>query len=71
VTLLRRFGLRSALASICRICCLVNRELLPDLFRRVVGVYADAEAHAQHAFFARGRDLVDAWWFRAGCRGPD
>ncbi len=32
-----------------------HRELLADLFQRVVGVHADAEAHAQHAFFARGQ----------------
>ena len=32
-----------------------DRELLADLFQRVVGVHADAEAHAQHAFFARGQ----------------
>ena len=31
-----------------------HRKLLADLFQRVVGVHADAEAHAQHAFFARG-----------------
>jgi hypothetical protein len=31
-----------------------NTELLADFFQRVVGVHADAEAHAQHAFFARG-----------------
>src|SRR5687767_12547398 len=30
-----------------------HRELLADLFQRVVGVHADAEAHAQHALFAR------------------
>jgi predicted esterase len=30
-----------------------HRELLADLLQRVVGVHADAEAHAQHAFFAR------------------
>ena len=30
-----------------------HRELLADLFERVVCVHADAEAHAQHAFFAR------------------
>ena len=30
-----------------------NRELLPDLFQRVVRVHADAEAHAQHTLFAR------------------
>src|SRR5208282_2538282 len=28
-------------------------ELLADFLQRVVGVHADAEAHAQHAFFAR------------------
>ena len=31
-----------------------HRELLADFFQRVVGVHADAEAHAQHAFLARG-----------------
>src|SRR6476659_714482 len=30
-----------------------HRELLADFFERVVGVHADAEAHAQHALFAR------------------
>src|SRR5215204_179570 len=30
-----------------------HRELLADLFQRVVGVHADAEAHAQHALLAR------------------
>src|SRR5437588_11476331 len=30
-----------------------DRELLADLFERVVGVHADAEAHAQHALLAR------------------
>src|SRR5947207_14753465 len=30
-----------------------HRELLADLFQRVVGVHADAEAHAQHALFTR------------------
>ena len=30
-----------------------DRELLADFFQRVVGVHADAEAHAEHAFFAR------------------
>src|SRR5215475_4897248 len=30
-----------------------HRELLTDLFQRVVGVHADTEAHAQHAFLAR------------------
>jgi hypothetical protein len=29
-----------------------DRELLADLFERVIGVHADAEAHAQDAFFA-------------------
>ena len=29
-----------------------HRELLADFFQRVVGVHADAEAHAQHALFA-------------------
>src|SRR5450755_2521311 len=32
-----------------------HTELLPHLFQRVVGVHADAEAHAQDAFFARGQ----------------
>ena len=27
-----------------------HRELLADFFQRVVGVHADAEAHAEHAF---------------------
>jgi hypothetical protein len=31
-----------------------HAELLADFFERVVGVHADAKAHAQHAFFARG-----------------
>src|SRR3972149_226400 len=30
-----------------------HRELLADLLPRVVGVHADAEAHAQHALLAR------------------
>src|SRR5262249_44205562 len=30
-----------------------HRELLADLFQRVVGIHADAEAHAQHALLAR------------------
>src|SRR5665811_1508997 len=30
-----------------------DRELLANLFQRVVGVHTDAEAHAQHALFAR------------------
>ena len=29
-----------------------HRELLADLFQRVIGVHADAEAHAQHALLA-------------------
>jgi len=29
-----------------------HRELLADLFQRVVRIHADAEAHAQHALFA-------------------
>ena len=29
-------------------------ELLADLFQRVIGVHADAEAHAQHTFLTRG-----------------
>src|SRR5713101_9191619 len=31
-----------------------DRELLADLFERMVGVHADAEAHAQHPLLARG-----------------
>src|ERR1700759_1308615 len=31
-----------------------HRELLADFLQRVVGVHADAEAHAQHALLARG-----------------
>src|SRR3546814_1621892 len=31
-----------------------HRELLADFLEGVVGVHADAEAHAQHAFLARG-----------------
>src|SRR5262245_17569440 len=30
-----------------------HRELLADFLQRVVGVHADAEAHAQHALLAR------------------
>src|SRR5258708_6373710 len=33
-----------------------NRELLADFLQRVVGVHADAEAHAQHAFLTRMSD---------------
>src|SRR6267142_7099003 len=31
-----------------------HAELLADFFQRVIRVHADAEAHAEHAFFARG-----------------
>jgi hypothetical protein len=31
-----------------------DAELLADFLQRVIGVHADAEAHAQHALFARG-----------------
>jgi hypothetical protein len=31
-----------------------NRELLPDLFKRMIGVHPDPEAHAQNALFTRG-----------------
>src|SRR5881628_2970735 len=37
-----------------------DRELLADLFEGVVGVHADAEAHAQHALLARGEGGEDA-----------
>src|SRR6185437_10763897 len=37
-----------------------DRELLADLFQRVVGVHADAEAHAQHALLAGGERSQDA-----------
>jgi len=30
-----------------------HRELLADFLQRVVGIHADAETHAQHAFLAR------------------
>src|SRR5882672_7507778 len=30
-----------------------HRKLLADFFQRVVGIHADAEAHAQHALLAR------------------
>ena len=33
-----------------------HAELLADLFQRVVGVHADAKAHPQNTFFARGED---------------
>src|SRR3977135_4350981 len=32
-----------------------HRELLADFFQGVVGVHADAEAHAEHAFLARSQ----------------
>ncbi len=41
-----RFDLADAFAG--------DRELLADFFQRVVGVHADAKAHAQHAFLTRG-----------------
>src|SRR5215218_6509774 len=37
-----------------------HRELLPDLFERVVGVRADAEPHAQHSLLARSQRGQDA-----------
>src|SRR5688572_28275629 len=36
-----------------------DRELLADLFQRVVGVHADAEAHPQHALLARRQRRED------------
>ena len=36
------------------------RELLADFFQGVIGVHADAEAHAEHAFFARRQRGQDA-----------
>jgi hypothetical protein len=41
------FNLPNPLAS--------NRELLADLFERVIGVHADPEAHPEHALLARGQ----------------
>jgi hypothetical protein len=41
-----RFNLSDTLAG--------HAELLPDFLQRVIGVHADAEAHAQHALFAGG-----------------
>ena len=32
-----------------------NTELLANFFERVIGIHADSEAHAQHAFFPRGQ----------------
>ena len=43
-----RFDLADALSR--------HRELLADFFQRVVGVHADAEAHAEH-----GMRMVRAW----------
>src|SRR5258708_15124393 len=37
-----------------------DRELLADLLERVVGVHANAEAHAQHALLARRQRCEDA-----------
>ena len=37
-----------------------DAELLADFLQRVVGVHADAEAHAQHALLARGQAGEDA-----------
>src|SRR6185312_15220429 len=37
-----------------------HRELLAHFFERVVGVHADAEAHAQHALLARRERGEDA-----------
>src|SRR5262249_55967023 len=36
-----------------------DRELLADFFQRVVGVHADAEAHAEHALLAGGQACQD------------
>jgi len=61
------FSFLSALASICLIRLPGHRELLADFFQGVVGVHADAEAHAEHAFFARGqRGQHAGGGFRAG-----
>ena len=32
-----------------------DQQLLANFFQRVVGIHADAEAHAQHALFTRGK----------------
>jgi hypothetical protein len=48
------FSFRSAYASIWRMRSR-HREMLTDLFQRVVGVHANAEAHVEHAFFAWGQ----------------
>ncbi len=45
--LAQRFRLDLADALAC------YRELLAHFLQRVIGVHADAEAHAQHAFLAR------------------
>src|SRR4051794_12193259 len=47
--LAQRLGFDLADALACHV------ELLADLFQRVVGVHADAEAHPQHALLARGQ----------------
>jgi hypothetical protein len=31
-----------------------HRELLPNLFQRVIGIHPDAKPYAQHALFTRG-----------------
>src|SRR5437899_7771592 len=51
-----------------------HRELLADLFQRVVGIHADAEAHAQHALFAwrQGRQYAGGGLAQIGLnRGVD
>jgi hypothetical protein len=37
-----------------------HRKLLADLFQRVVGIHADAKAHAQHALLARRQERQHA-----------
>src|SRR5206468_9732794 len=37
-----------------------HRELLPDFLQRVIGVHADAEAHAQNPLLAWGEARQDA-----------
>jgi hypothetical protein len=37
-----------------------HRELLANFLQRVIGVHADAEAHAEHAFLAGGQVGEDA-----------
>src|SRR5438445_633743 len=51
-----------------------HRELLADLFQRVDGIHADAEAHAQHALFAwrQGRQHAGGGFAQIGLnRGVD